>query len=198
MLRVGVLSSGNGSNFEALATKLAEGAHARVVVLLCDVPEAFVLQRARRLSIPAFVFPRSNGQTREARDTDMVAQLREAKVDIVCLAGYMRLVSARFLNAFPKRILNIHPSLLPAFPGMTAVRDALAAQALESGCTVHLVDEGVDTGPILGQRAVPVQPGDDEAKLAERIHREEHLLYPMVVEAIARDGVESLISRRKP
>lgn len=198
MLRVGVLSSGNGSNFEALATKLAEGAHARVVVLLCDVPEAFVLQRARRLSIPAFVFPRSNGQTREARDADMVAQLREAKVDIVCLAGYMRLVSARFLNAFPKRILNIHPSLLPAFPGMAAVRDALAAQALESGCTVHLVDEGVDTGPILGQRAVPVQPGDDEAKLAERIHREEHLLYPMVVEAIARDGVESLISRRKP
>lgn len=176
--RIGVLLSGRGSNFVALAQALARGeAPAEIVVVASNVADAPGLARARELAIPAVVLPQRDFPSRAAHEAAVRGALQEAGVEWICLAGYMRLLSAEFVAAFAGRILNIHPSLLPAFPGLHPQRQALAAGVRISGCTVHLVDSGLDSGPIVVQRAVPVADGDDEAALAARILVEEHLAY---------------------
>lgn len=185
-MRVGVLASGNGTNLQALIDALnREGSDARVVLAVCNVPTAKALDRARAANVATVVLPSKGVTDRDGYDAQLVEVLRKNDIDTVCLAGYMRLLTGTFLKAFPNRVLNIHPSLLPAFPGMHAIRQALDAGVKVSGCTVHFVDGGTDTGPIIAQTAVPVLESDDEASLAERIHREEHRLYPAVVSRFA-------------
>jgi phosphoribosylglycinamide formyltransferase-1 len=194
-MRVGVLASGDGSNFQALAEALEATSEARVVALISNVATARALERARALGIPAVVMQHTQWPSRTAFDEALASELALRQVELVVLAGYMRLVTPTFLQHFPGRVLNIHPALLPAFPGLNAVRQALAAGVRVSGCTVHFVDSGTDTGPIVAQAPVPVLPGDDEAALAARIHLQEHRLLPLAVRAIAR-GEVTLEGRR--
>lgn len=188
-MNVAVLASGTGSNFQALVTALGQEGPAAVTVLVCNVPGAPVLDRAKALQVPAVVLDHRTCPSREAYDEALVGELAARGVELVCLAGYMRLLTPRFVSAFPGRLVNVHPALLPSFPGLHAVRQALAAGVRVAGCTVHFVDEGADTGPIIAQAAVPVLPDDDERSLAARIHQEEHRLLPAVVKAIARGDV---------
>lgn len=176
--RLGVLLSGRGSNFLALAEALERGeAPAEIVLVASNVETAPGLVRARELGFPVAILPQGRFASRVAHEAAVLQALREARVDWVCLAGYMRLLSAEFVAAWVERILNIHPSLLPAFPGLHPQRQALAAGVRVSGCTVHLVDSGLDSGPIVVQRTVPVEDGDDEKALAARILVEEHRAY---------------------
>lgn len=183
--RIGVLLSGRGSNFEALAQSAAAGRipNAEIAVVISNRENAPGIEKARALGIDARVIP-SKGLEREAYDKLVVAALREKNVDLVCLAGYMRLLSPHFVAAFRNRILNIHPSLLPAFPGLEAQRQALEHGAKFSGCTVHFVDENLDAGPIVLQAAVPIEDGDTPETLSERILREEHRLYSEAVRIV--------------
>jgi len=178
MTRIGVLLSGRGSNFLALQAAIERGElPARIVLVLSNIADAPGLAKARELGIPAEAIPHQ-GQPRAAQEEKVLEALRRAEVDWVCLAGYMRLLSPAFLAAYPRRIVNIHPSLLPAFPGLDAQEQALAHGVKVSGCTVHLVDEGLDSGPIVVQRTVPVLDGDTPRTLAARILEQEHLAYP--------------------
>jgi phosphoribosylglycinamide formyltransferase-1 len=178
MTRIGVLLSGRGSNFLALHAAIERGEiPARIVLVLSNVADAPGLARARELGIPTEAIPH-HGQPRAAQEAQVLDALRRAEVEWICLAGYMRLLSPAFVSAFPRRIVNIHPSLLPAFPGVDAQEQALAHGVKVSGCTVHLVDEGLDSGPIVVQRAVPVLDGDTPRILAARILEQEHLAYP--------------------
>ena len=183
--RIGVLLSGRGSNFEALAESVAAGRipNAEIAVVVSNREGAPGIERARARGIPALVIP-SKGLEREAYDKLVAAALEEKRVDLVCLAGYMRLLSAYFVAAFPNRILNIHPSLLPAFPGLEAQRQALEHGAKFSGCTVHFVDENLDAGPIVLQAVVPIKDADTPETLAERILREEHRIYSEAVRIV--------------
>src|SRR5690348_18487918 len=176
--RIGVLLSGRGSNFEALADSVAAGRipGAEIAIVISNREDAAGLLRAAERRIPARVIP-SKGVEREAYDRLVVAALNEARVDLVCLAGFMRLLSPHFVAAFRGRILNIHPSLLPAFPGLEAQRQALDYGVKFTGCTVHFVDENLDAGPIVVQAVVPVKDEDTEASLSERILKEEHRIY---------------------
>ncbi|HET9227884.1 MAG TPA: phosphoribosylglycinamide formyltransferase [Thermoanaerobaculia bacterium] len=172
MTRLGVLLSGRGSNFLALQAAIERGEiPARIVLVLSNIADAPGLARARELGIPAEAIP-------HAQEQKALEALRREEVEWVCLAGYMRLLSPAFVAAFRRRILNIHPSLLPAFPGLDAQEQALAHGVKVSGCTVHLVDEGLDSGPIVVQRPVPVLDGDTPRVLAARILEQEHLAYP--------------------
>lgn len=189
MMNVGVIASGTGSNFQALVEALEVDDSAKVIVLVCNVPGAAVLERARTLAVPSVVMDHRQWPSREAFDDALVAELKSRHVELVCLAGYMRLLTPRFLGQFPRRVINVHPALLPAFPGVRAVRQAIAAGVRVAGCTIHFVDEGADTGPIIAQAAVPVLPDDDEASLAARIQQQEHRLLPAVVKAIASGSV---------
>jgi phosphoribosylglycinamide formyltransferase-1 len=189
MMRVGVLASGSGTNFQALVEGLVGDAPARVVTLICNVPGARVLARAAKLNVPAVVLEHTSAPSREAFDAQLVKQLKAQQVDLVCLAGYMRLITPVFLQAFAGKVINLHPALLPAFPGLHGVRQALQYGVKVAGCTVHFVDEGTDTGPIIAQAAVPVLPTDDEATLSARIAQQEHRLFPMVVKALATGDV---------
>ncbi|MEA2558805.1 MAG: phosphoribosylglycinamide formyltransferase 1 [Acidobacteriota bacterium] len=178
MTRIGVLLSGRGSNFLALQGAIERGEiPARIVLVLSNIPEAPGLAKARELGLRAEAIPHQ-GQPRSAHEARVLDALRRAEVDWVCLAGYMRLLSPAFIAAFPRRIVNIHPSLLPAFPGLDAQEQALAHGVKVSGCTVHLVDEGLDSGPIVVQRTVPVLDEDTPRTLAARILEQEHLAYP--------------------
>lgn len=183
--RIGVLLSGRGSNFEALAESVKVGRipNAEIAIVLSNQENAGGLERARARGIPAKAIP-SKGLERETYDRQIVAELQEKKVDLVCLAGYMRLLSPFFVRTFPNRILNIHPSLLPAFPGLEAQRQALEHGAKFSGCTVHFVDERLDAGPIIVQAVVPVEDGDTADTLAARILREEHRIYTEAVNIV--------------
>lgn len=190
-LRVGVLASGRGSNFRALAEAAAAGRMpASVVVLVCDRPGAPVLEIARALGVEAIVIDPKQHPSREAHEKAVIGVLEERRVGLVCLAGYMRLLSASFVGHCSGRLLNIHPSLLPAFPGLRPHRQALEHGVKVSGATVHFVDEGVDTGPIVLQATVPVRPDDTEATLSERILGEEHRLYPEAVRLFALGRLE--------
>jgi len=178
MTRIGVLLSGRGSNFLALHAAIERGEiPGRIVLVLSNVVDAPGLTKARELGIPAEAIPHQ-GQPRAIQEQRVLEALRRADVEWVCLAGYMRLLSPAFIAAFPRRILNIHPSLLPAFPGLDAQEQSLAHGVKVSGCTVHLVDEGLDSGPIVVQRTVPVLDGDTPRTLAARILEQEHLAYP--------------------
>jgi len=183
--RIGVLLSGRGSNFEALAESVAAGRipNAEIALVVSNREDAPGIERARKRGIEARVIP-SKGLEREAYDKLVAAALNEKKVDLVCLAGYMRLLSPYFIATFPNRILNIHPSLLPAFPGLEAQRQALEHGAKFSGCTVHFVDENLDAGPIVLQAAVPIEDGDTVETLSERILREEHRIYTEAVRIV--------------
>ncbi|MEW6431907.1 MAG: phosphoribosylglycinamide formyltransferase [Myxococcota bacterium] len=202
MMRVGVLASGSGSNFQALVDALnVPGSPAEVAVLVCNVAGARVLDRARAAGVAAVLMVHRRWPNREAYDAAVADELARHGVDLICLAGYMRLVSPTFLKRFPGKVINLHPALLPSFPGLNAVRQALAAGVKVTGCTVHFVDEGTDTGPIIAQAAVPVLPNDDEASLGARIHEQEHRLFPTVVKAIAEgrvrlQGRQVLVSER--
>lgn len=183
--RIGVLLSGRGSNFEALAESVAAGRipNAEISVVISNREDAPGLEKARVRNIPARAIP-SKGLEREAYDRKVVAALQESRVDLVCLAGYMRLLSPHFVAAFPQRILNIHPSLLPAFPGLEAQRQALEHGVKFSGCTVHFVDENLDAGPIILQAAVQVENRDTPETLSDRILREEHRIYSEAVRIV--------------
>ncbi len=182
---IGVLLSGRGSNFDALAASVAAGRipNAEISIVVSNRETAQGIEKARARGIEARVIP-SKGLEREAYDKLVVAALQEKNVDLVCLAGYMRLLSPYFVEQFPRRILNIHPSLLPAFPGLESQRQALEHGAKLSGCTVHFVDENLDAGPIVMQAVVPVEDGDTPETLAERILREEHRIYSEAVRIV--------------
>lgn len=183
--KIGVLLSGRGSNFEALAESVTAGRipGAEIVMVISNQPEALGLKRAEARGIATRLIP-SKGLQREAYDRLVVAALEEHKVDLICLAGYMRLLSPYFVAAFPKKILNIHPSLLPSFPGLESQKQALEHGVKFAGCTVHFVDENLDAGPIILQAVVPVLDSDDEHTLAERILKEEHRIYSEAVKII--------------
>jgi phosphoribosylglycinamide formyltransferase-1 len=183
--RIGVLLSGRGSNFEALADSISAGKipGAEIALAVSNREDAPGLARAAERGIPAKAIP-SKGLAREAYDTIVVAELKKAGVELVCLAGFMRLLSPYFVAAFPQRIVNIHPSLLPSFPGLEAQRQALEYGVKFSGCTVHLVDENLDAGPILAQSVVPVRDDDTDATLSARILVEEHRIYSEAVRLI--------------
>jgi phosphoribosylglycinamide formyltransferase-1 len=182
MTRLGILLSGRGSNFLAIADSIAAGRlRAEIAVVLSNRPEAPGIDLARERGLTTVVLP-SKGLDREVYDRTLVAELRGHGADLVCLAGYMRILSGYFIREFPMRILNIHPSLLPAFPGLDAQHQALAHGVKFTGCTVHFVDEGVDSGPIIRQAVVPVLDGDTVETLSSRILEQEHRIYP---EAIA-------------
>ena len=190
-LRVGVLASGRGSNFRALAEAAAAGRiPATVVVLVSDRATAPALDIARAHRIESVVVDPKQHPSREAHEKAVISVLEERRVGLVCLAGYMRLLTSAFVDHFRGRLLNIHPSLLPAFPGLHPHRQTLEHGVRISGATVHFVDEGVDTGPIVLQAAVPVRPDDTEATLSDRILAEEHRLYPEAVRLFAEGRLE--------
>ena len=189
MKRLAILLSGRGSNFEAIADSIQQGRlPARIEVVVSNLSSAAGLERARRRGLKTLILP-SRGVAREDYDRSLVYELKRHRVDLICLAGFMRILSPLFVRSFPNRILNIHPSLLPAFPGLRPQRQALEYGVRFSGCTVHFVDEGVDSGPILLQAAVPVLGSDDEESLAARILAEEHRLYPRAIEMLVRNEV---------
>ena len=194
--RIGVLLSGRGSNFEALADSVAAGRipNAEIAVVISNREGAPGIDKAKQRKIPARVIP-SKGLEREAYDRQVVAVLQEYKIDLVCLAGYMRLLSPYFVASYPQRILNIHPSLLPSFPGLESQRQALEYGVKFAGCTVHFVDENLDAGPIILQATVPVRDADTEATLSARILAEEHRLYSQAVRIVL-EGKYKIEGRR--
>jgi phosphoribosylglycinamide formyltransferase 1 len=194
--RIGVLLSGRGSNFEALADSVAAGRipDAEIAIVVSNREGAPGIEKGKQRGIATRVIP-SKGLEREAYDRQVVAALNERKVDLICLAGYMRLLSPYFVASFPNRILNIHPSLLPSFPGLESQRQALEYGVKFAGCTVHFVDENLDAGPIVLQAAVPVLDGDTEASLSARILAEEHRIYTEAVKIVL-EGRFQIVGRR--
>ena len=191
MKRLGILLSGRGSNFEAIADSIQTGSlQAEIAIVISNRADAPGLESAKRRGLNARLIP-SKGCVREEHDAAVVASLKEAQVDLVCLAGYMRLLSPDFIRAFPNRILNIHPSLLPAFPGMEAQKQALEYGVKVSGCTVHFVDEHLDHGPIILQKTVPVLDGDDAHSLSARILEQEHKAYSEAIALVLSGEVEA-------
>ena len=195
MKRLGILLSGRGSNFEAIAENIeCARLPAEIAVVISNRAEARGIEIARERDLPAAVLP-SKGVPREEYDRRLVAELRTRGVELVCLAGFMRLLTAEFCRAFPLRALNIHPSLLPAFPGLDAQKQALEHGVKVTGCTVHFVDEHLDAGPIILQAAVPVMDGDTEEALAARILEQEHRIYSEAIEMIL-SGRWQIVGRR--
>lgn len=190
-MRIAVLASGRGSNFEAIANAIREGRlDAEVVALVSDKPGAPVIGKALDLGVPEIaVLPRKGFLDREAYDEALADLVEGFRPDYVVLAGFMRILGSTFIRRFPGRIVNIHPALLPSFPGLDAQRQAVEHGVKVTGCTVHFVDEGTDTGPIIAQKAVPVQEGDDEESLSARILEQEHILYVEALELLARGKV---------
>jgi phosphoribosylglycinamide formyltransferase-1 len=183
--RLGVLISGRGSNLKAIIDAVREGRlDAEIAVVISNRAEAPGLERARSAGIETLVLKHTDFASREDYDRALVRELRARRVGLVCLAGFMRLLSPVFLEAFPNRVLNIHPSLLPQFRGLHAQRQALEAGATESGATVHYVDADLDAGPIILQRTVPVRPGDTEETLSARILEVEHQIYPEAIQRV--------------
>lgn len=187
---LGILASGSGSNFETIVDAADGGVldQCRIAGLVCNEPDAACLQRARRLGVPHRVINHRNFPDRTDFDTEVVDQLTAWSVDWVIMAGWMRIVTPAFIEAFHRRILNIHPSLLPSFPGAHAVADALEAGVRMTGCTVHIVTEDVDDGPIVAQAALPVRSDDDVDSLQQRIHRAEHAIFPRAIAATIEAG----------
>jgi phosphoribosylglycinamide formyltransferase-1 len=188
---VGVLVSGSGTNLQAIldAQKAGQLGPGEVRVVISNVPGVKALERASAAGVPSHALPHKQFPSREAYDEALVKLLKEARVDWVVLAGFMRIVTARLLDAYPNRVLNVHPSLLPSFPGMHAIKQAIDHGVKQTGVTVHFVDGGLDAGPIVAQVAVPVKDDDTEDSLAARIHTEEHKLYPAVVRAVVEGRV---------
>jgi len=201
--RLGILLSGRGSNFEAIANNIEKGVlDAEIAIVVSNVADARGLEVARQRKLNAY-FVDPHGKSREAFDREVVALLQKNHVDLVCLAGYMRILSPQFIQQFPYRILNIHPALLPAFKGLDAQKQALEHGVKVTGCTVHFVDEGIDSGPILLQTAVPVEENDTVESLSQRILREEHRLYSEAIRLVLEgrvqiEGRRVLAANRRP
>lgn len=194
-MRLGILISGRGSNFESISNHIAQRKlDAEIAIVISNRASAAGLEIARQRGIPMRVIP-SQGLEREAYDKLLIDELHTHEVELVCLAGFMRLLSAGFVRAFPNRVLNIHPSLLPAFPGLDAQRQALDHGVRITGCTVHFVDEFLDSGPILAQSAVPVLDDDTVETLSARILKQEHLIYPKAIQYMV-DGRVTIEGRR--
>ena len=188
--KLGILLSGRGSNFEAIADSIAAGRlRAEIAIVISNRADAPGLESAKRRGLNAKLIP-SKGRIREEHDAEVVAALKQAQVDLVCLAGYMRLLSPDFIRAFPNQIINIHPSLLPAFPGMEAQKQALEYGVKVSGCTVHFVDEHLDHGAIILQKTVPVLDSDDVHSLSARILEQEHVAYSEAIALLLSGDVE--------
>ena len=195
MKKLGILLSGRGSNFEAIADSVQAGRIAAdIAIVISNRADAPGIESAKRRGLDARVIP-SKGKVREQHDAEVVAALQEKRVDLVCLAGYMRLLSPWFVQQFPNRILNIHPSLLPAFPGLEAQKQAFEYGAKVSGCTVHFVDEHLDHGAIILQKSVPVLDSDDEHALAARILEQEHIAYTEAINIVL-EGNYEIVGRR--
>ncbi|SRR5712692_8454702 len=196
MKNLGILLSGRGSNFEAIAKNVAAGRipDARIAVVISNKPDATGIETARRLGLTTVIIP-SKGKQREDHDREVAAALQQHEVDLVCLAGYMRLLSGWFVQQFRHRILNIHPSLLPGFPGLEAQQQAFAYGVKITGCTVHFVDEELDHGAIIVQKAVPVLDTDDEHSLASRILEQEHIAYSEAINVVL-EGRYEVVGRR--
>jgi phosphoribosylglycinamide formyltransferase-1 len=195
MKNLGILLSGRGSNFEAIADNVASGKlDATIAVVISNRADAPGIESARRRGLKALVIP-SKGRVREEHDREMVAALQQNQVDLVCLAGYMRLLSPWFVQQFPNRILNIHPSLLPAFPGLDAQKQAFEYGVKVSGCTVHFVDADLDHGAIILQKTVPVLDTDDDHTLAGRILEQEHIAYTEAIRIVL-EGKYHIMGRR--
>jgi len=196
MKNLGILLSGRGSNFVAIADSIDSGRipNARIALVISNREDAPGIETARKRGLNALIIP-SKGRDRETHDREVVAALKEHKVDLICLAGYMRLLSPWFVQQFPRQILNIHPSLLPAFPGLEAQQQAFAYGVKVSGCTVHFVDEELDHGAIIVQKTVPVLDSDDEHSLAERILAQEHAAYAEAINVVL-EGKFEVAGRR--
>src|SRR5437762_10641509 len=196
MKNLGILLSGRGSNFEAIAANVSAGRipEAQIAVVISNKPDAGGLEIARRLGLTTLVIP-SKGKERADHDREVVAALKKLKVDLICLAGYMRLLSPWFVQQFPHRILNIHPSLLPAFPGLEAQEQAYAYGVKVTGCTVHFVDEELDHGAIIVQKATPVLDSDDEQTLSARILEQEHIAYSEAINIVL-SGKYEVVGRK--
>jgi phosphoribosylglycinamide formyltransferase-1 len=190
-LPIAILASGQGTNLQAIIDAIEKGTlNAQIAVVISDNPKAFALERAKKHGIPHQVFVRKNYPDQESYEADILKALQEKKVEWIALAGYMRLLSSKFVAAYRNRILNIHPALLPSFPGLDAVSQTLQYGAKVTGCTVHLVDEGCDTGPIVAQRVVEIGPENTVETLTEKIHHEEHRLYPEVLQWAAEGRIK--------
>ncbi len=191
--RLAVLASGRGSNFQVIAESCRAGRlSAEVAVVISDQSRAQVLERAKDLDIPAQVIVSNQFPSSEAHDEAMTAAIEQSGATLVCLAGYMRLLGQTFVRRFVGRLVNVHPSLLPAFPGLHGVREALAAGVKVAGCTVHFVEEGVDSGPIITQAAVPVFESDTEETLHTRIQEQEHRILPEAINGLCQDRIKIL------
>ena len=196
MLRLGILISGSGTNLQAIIDSIESGRlNAEAALVISDRPAAYGIERAKKHNIRTLVIDRALYNGKEPFEHALIKALLEKEAGLVVCAGFMRLFSPLFIKAFPMRVMNIHPSLLPAFPGLNTHKNVIAYGARFSGCTVHLVDEGLDTGPIIMQAAVPVMEGDTPESLAQRIHIEEHRLYPQAIRLFA-DGKLKVIGRR--
>uniref|UniRef100_A0A831XMU2 Phosphoribosylglycinamide formyltransferase n=1 Tax=Geobacter metallireducens TaxID=28232 RepID=A0A831XMU2_GEOME len=196
LLKIGVLVSGNGSNLQAIIDRIEDGTlPAQIACVISNKADAYALERARRHGIATHVLDHRAHAGREAYDAALVELLRSHGIDLVVLAGFMRIVTPVLLGAFPHAVLNIHPALLPAFPGLHAQRQALQYGVKVSGCTVHFVDEGTDTGPIIIQAVVPVLDDDSEETLSARIQKEEHRIYPEAIKLFAQ-GRLAVVGRK--
>jgi phosphoribosylglycinamide formyltransferase 1 len=195
MKRIAVFASGSGSNFQAIADAVENGTlKAEIQLLVCDKPGAKVIERARKLNIPIFTFVPNTFASKAEFEKEIVNELEGHSVEFIVLAGYMRLIGDVLLDAFEGRIVNIHPSFLPAFPGKDAVGQALEANVAETGVTVHYVDSGMDTGPIIEQVKIPVLPGDTRETLQQRIQKAEHQLYPAIInKLLQKDTVGGIV-----
>ncbi len=185
-LQLGILVSGNGSNLQAIIDAIASGVlNAKIKVVISDNAKAFAKERAEKAGIPFIVFEKKNFESKSLFEKSIVSELKNAGVNWVVLAGFMRILTSDFLKEFPNQVLNIHPSLLPSFPGLHAIEQAWKHKVKVTGCTVHLVDEGCDTGPILGQSVVEIEDQDTLESLSEKIHAAEHKLYVKILQKLA-------------
>lgn len=181
--RFAVFASGNGSNFEAVVTAVRHhNIEADLVCLVCDKPDAYVIERAKKSGISYFIFEKIKGQTKASYESHILEVLQGIGIEYIVLAGYMKIIGQTLLDAYPQKIINLHPSLLPKYPGRQSIFDCFYAGEGETGITIHLVDEGIDTGPIIFQQAVKIEQGDTLADVEARVHRLEHKYYPVIIE----------------
>lgn len=190
-MKVAIMASGRGSNFQAIleASKKGDLPSVKIKCLIVNKPDAYAIEIAKKNNIP-YIIVESKNKKRETFDKELLDVLKKNEIEIIALAGFMRILTPTFIQTYKNRIINIHPSLLPSFPGAHAHRDAIKAGAKNSGCTVHLVDEGVDTGPILMQESIPIEIDDDEESLAKKILPLEHKIFPIAIELLCSNNIE--------
>lgn len=188
-MRLAIFASGNGSNFEILAKEVATGClHShRIACLICDNPKAYVIERAKQYKIPTYVIQPKDYPSKAAYERAILEKLAQEKVEFIVLAGYMRIIGPTLLTPYSQKIINIHPALLPQFPGRQGIQDAFDSQVAETGVTIHFVDQGIDTGPIIAQKKVKIAPNDTLETLETKIHQVEHDLYPKVLAQVLAD-----------